>query len=111
MPRPIPANLMPSTAQVWIPADGLFGGSFAEESVTIRNVRFDRYDDMLRLQYAEGDGYVGRMYVDAHTSIGAFAIPEGSLVQVDGSERMRAVRVHEYADFNGHVHHWEIELR
>lgn len=102
---------MPSTAQVWVPADGLFGGSFAEVAKTVRNVRFDRHDDLLRLPYAESDGYIGRLYVDAHTSIGAFAIPEGSLIQVDGSQKMRAVRVNEYADFNGHIHHWEIDLK
>ena len=109
--RPIPRNLMPSTATVWEPVTGDYGGTFAEEGKTITGVRFDRHAPLQRLGYVETDGLQGLLYVDAVNSAGAFAIPEGSKVQIDSLEPMQAVVVHEFQGFNGAVHHWEVELR
>ena len=109
--KPIPRNLLPSEATVWEPVDGDYGGSYAQTGKTITRVRFDRMAPLQRLGYVETDGLQGILYVDAVNSPGAFAIPEGSRVQVDDLEPMAAVKVHEYQSFNGAVHHWEIELR
>ena len=109
--KPIPKALMPSTAIVWEPCDGLYGGSFAQEGKTISNVRFDRQAPLQRLGYVETDGAKGLLYVDAANSPGAFAVPVGSRVKVDSLPEMSATKVHEYQGFNGAVHHWEIELQ
>lgn len=117
MPAPIPFRLLPSTMEVRVPADGDFGGEFAEP-VMIGNVRFASVEEVTprlmgggRTGYVFSDGSKGLVYVDALNSAGAFEVPEGSLVSVDGGSKMSVVKNTRLEDFDGHVHHWEIEVR
>lgn len=109
--QPIPLYLLPDAATVWTPAEGMFGGAFAETPVSVTHVRYDRNAGLARLGYVLTEGVQGVLYVDAKNSGGAFGIPAGSRVSVNGGTKMQAVQVHEYAGSNGQVHHWEIELR
>ena len=54
----------------------------------------------------------GTLYIDPKASTGAFAIPAGSLVSVDGE--VSEATVHECSpikDGRGRVHHWEVVLK
>ena len=111
MLAPIPLSLLPDTALVKVPAEGDYGGEYAPDA-TISHVRFDSTSALRVSEYVSDDGAQGVLYVDAANSGGAFAIPEGSLVSVDGGKTwMAALSVSEYMCFGGAVHHWEVELR
>ena len=81
---PIPISVRTSSVQVRKPVESDFGGEYGEPE-TIENVRFEGVSAMVRDEYRLVDGAKGLLWVDA-TSKGAFAIPEGSLVSVDGGE-------------------------
>lgn len=109
MLRPIPRNLLPDTITVQVPYDGEWGGEYAEP-VEIAHVRYDSSVAVLRNAYQFEDGSQGLIYVDAANSEGAFAIPAGSLITLNG-EKLSVVKSTQYEDYNGHIHHWEVEVR
>ena len=61
--------------------------------------------------YVFSDGSKGLVLVDAANSEGAFEVPEGSEVRIDGGEAMEAVKVERHDSLDGSCHHWEIEVR
>lgn len=104
--RPIPRRLLADSMVVRVP-DG--DGGF-DEGVAVGRVRFQRVqrasDDMHRAADAGG----GVVFVDAVNSVGAFEVPVGSRVDIDGvslfvAECRRCVTA------GGRVHHWELTVR
>ena len=109
MLAPIPVSVMPSVLSVRVPVDGVYGGEYAEAQ-TIENVRFEKAEALVRGGYVLTDGAKGLLFVDAVNSKGAFEIPTGSLLSIDGAEEATAGNVATFEGFNGEVHHWEIEV-
>ena len=104
--RPIPVRLLPNSCLVREPAaDGGFG-----EPRAISRVRVERAQSVVADAHRSADAGAGTLFVDAVTSAGAFEIPVGSRVEVDGRSYV-ASRVARFEGFNGRVHHWEVELR
>lgn len=104
--RPIPVRLLPNSCLVREPAaDGGFG-----EPRAISRVRFERAQSVVADAHRSADAGAGTLFVDAVTSAGAFEIPVGSRVEVDGRSYV-AAKVSRFEGFNGRVHHWEVELR
>ena len=106
---PIPISALPSAMQVRVPRDGDYGGSYAEP-VTVSNVRYDRSSRLLSRDYVLTDGASGVVFVDAANSPGAFEVPEGSLVSIDGGDEVAVIRCERFQPF-GEVHHWELVVR
>ena len=104
--RPIPARLLAGTAVVRVP-DG--AGGF-EDSVTISGVRFSRTQSVVDDGHRSADAGAGKVYVDAVNSSGAFEVPAGSRIEIDGHSYYVA-EVKRCEDFNGHVHHGELVVR
>lgn len=109
MLTPIPLSVMPSTVLVKTPKESDFGGDF-NEPVEIKHVRFDDAAALVRNAYVLSDGAKGLLFIDAVNSRGAFDIPVGSLVSIDGDEYCMAGKVSPYKGFDGVIHHWEIEV-
>lgn len=105
---PIPKSLLPSTMKVQIPKDSTFGGEYEEPQV-IGHVRYDLEATVSVRDYVLSEGSKGIIFVDVVNSDGAFEIPQGSLITIDGDE-LAAVKVTPYESFNGRVHHWIIEV-
>ena len=108
MTPPITRRLLTSTAVVQVPAKGSLGGVYAEP-VELRRVAFERAQEVRQTGYQLADGPSGTMYVDAVATEGAFRVPVGSLVSVDGSVPVAVTRCEELR-CGGQVHHWEVEL-
>lgn len=110
MTPPIPRRMLPSTAEVRVPdASPGLGGRYMEPTV-MRHVRLELDDDVSHDGGALSGGPRGTLFVDARSTDGAFAIPAGSLVSVDGGEPVAATSCAELADGMGRVHHWEVRL-
>lgn len=106
--RTIPRQLMPLDCSVRVPVESTYGGEYAEP-VEMHHVRFDQGEALARRDIVLSDGSRGLLFVDAVTTEGAFEIPVGSLVTIDGEE-LSAVKATRFETFLGHVHHWEVEL-
>lgn len=115
---PLPASVLPSTMAVCTPVlNSEYGDEWAK-AVTITHVRFMGAGEFALAQsagaqsgYVFREGSVGMVIVDAVTSGGAFAVPEGSKLTIDGGEPLIAVRVTCCQHMDGSPHHWEIEVR
>lgn len=115
---PLPESVLPSSMTVRAPVlDSEYGDEWADP-VTISRVRFMGAGEFAQAQsggaqsgYVFREGSVGMVIVDAATSRGAFAVPEGSEVRIDGGQPMTAVRVTRCQHFDGATHHWEIEVK
>ncbi len=111
MPTPIPRRLMRSTATVRVPkSDSPYGGVF-EEPVTIEHVAFEASDSIRRTDYQLEAPLRGILYIDPITSVGAFAIPAGSLVSVDGEVSEATVHDCQPTPSLKNLHHWEVLLK
>ena len=108
-PKPIPQRLLPDVITVQAPIDGDWGGEYGKPA-TIENVRFDSSTGTIRNVYQFEDESQGLIYVDAVTSTGAFEIPVGSKITLNG-EKLSVVKNNRYETFNGRVHHWEVEVK
>ena len=107
----LPRRMLRQTAVVRVPKDGAYGGEF-EEPRTIDRVWFDASASIRRTDYQLQAPVRGTLFIDPKASIGAFAIPAGSLVSVDGE--VSEATVHECSpikDGRGRVHHWEVVLK
>lgn len=109
MTAAIPIELLPSTLTVRVPADGDWGGGYAEP-VEIAHVRFDSASAFSPLAYRFAEGSKGLVFVDAANSSGAFDIPTGSLASIDGGPEMNVVACTRLETVRGSVHHWEVEV-
>lgn len=104
-PRPIPLELLPSTARVRVPDSS---GGFGAVQV-ISNVRFERVWRASSDRHRSTDGGSGSIYIDAANSSGAFEVPPGSRIEVDGFP-MAVLRCERHESINGRVHHWKLEV-
>lgn len=107
--RHIPSRLLTSSAEVRVPADGDYGGEYASEAATIDGVMYVASSSLDRSQTTLTDGAAGVLFVDALHSSGAFAVPVGSLVSIDGAPEVSAVSVREFR-VGDDVHHWEVDV-
>ncbi|MCB6760063.1 minor capsid protein [Adlercreutzia equolifaciens] len=108
---PLPRRMLRQTATVRVPKDGPYGGEY-EEAQTIERVWFDASATIRQTDYQLQAPVRGTLFIDPNTSAGAFAIPAGSLVSVDGE--VSEATVHECSpikDGRGRVHHWEVVLK
>lgn len=106
--RPIPRRYLTSDALVRVPLDGTRGGRFAEP-VALSGVCWQASVNVQEGHVVTvGEG--GTLYVDAVNTAGAFAIPAGSKVSVDGGETwLTATAVAQQPPF-GPANHWEVTL-
>lgn len=109
MLRPIPRSVLSSSVVVREPIEGDYGGAYGEPK-TISNVRFIPSSRIVRGDIVLSDGVKGVLFIDAVNSAGAFDIPVGSLLSIDGAEDASAGKVDRFEGFAGVVHHWEIEV-
>ncbi len=102
--RAIPRRLLPDTAEVreQLP-DGGFG-----EAKTIAHVRFERRHEAAADAHRR-DRLCGRVFVDATMSVGAYAVPAGSRIEVGGAS-MTVERCAAFGGEGGRVHHWELDV-
>lgn len=108
--RQIPKRLLPHTALVRLPDDEAdYNGHFESGERTIAHVRYDRTASIRRTDYQLQDGTTGLVFIDAVNSEGAFEVPTGSTLTIDGTELFVNV-TRAFEDINGHVHHWELEV-
>ena len=104
--RPIPLRLLADEMAVRVPlADGSFGSV-----VTVSHVRFSRVQSVCGDAHRSADAGAGRVYVDAVYSGGAFEVPAGARVEIGGVSYLVAA-CRRFEDFNGRVHHWELDVR
>lgn len=109
--RQIPKALMPDTIEVFVPVAGEYGGTFSEDALVIKNVRLERKSGMNVSSYVQMNGTFGKLFIDAVNSEGAFYIPIGSKVLLNGSNEKHIVtKVECFEGFNGKVHHWEVQI-
>lgn len=110
--RPIPKTLLTSSCTVRTPVEGPGGHPGYSEPRRISNVRYERARGLsasspYRRQGAGG----GTLYIDARSSAGAFEVPAGSLVSVDGAAcEACAESTERFEGPGGRVHHWEVTL-
>ncbi len=105
----IPKSLLKSTAKVRVPVDttGL-GGKFAEP-VVLKGVYYEPMRQIAQSSYQLQDSPKGTLFVDAANTEGAFDVPAGSLVSIDGGEESAVLKSSAYTA-NGRMHHWELQL-
>lgn len=108
---PLPRRMLQQTAIVRVPKDTPYGGEY-EEPKTIDHVWFDASATIRRTDYQLEAPVKGTLFIDPKVSVGAFEIPAGSLVSVDGEVSEAAVHdCSTIKDNMGKVHHWEIVLK
>lgn len=107
---PLPKWLLNSTATVRVPAkSGVYGGEY-EDPVTIGRVCFQGESALRRAGYQLQAPVKGVLFVDPNVSEGAFEIPAGALVSVDGE--VSEATAHECIPVPSaaKLHHWEVTL-
>lgn len=104
---PIPQRFMTSTATVSIQQDD---GEFADP-VTISRVCFQGNASIRATDYQLQAPIKGVLIVDPRTSIGAFEIPAGSLVSIDGEGSEACVHDCIPVPSAANLHHWEVILK
>ncbi len=103
--RPIPRRMLDKSVTVAEPlADGAYGNERE-----LAPVRFVRKHEVVADAH-RADAITGTVYVDAVMTAGAYEIPAGSRVAIDGVS-MLAAAVRRYEGARGRVHHWEIDVR
>ena len=108
--RPIPKKLLPDTCTVRTPDETAdYRGEF-NDPVTVVGVRWQPAESLTLSDVAITEGAAGRVWIDAENSTGGFLAPVGSLVSIHGDER-QVVMSAAYETVNGHVHHWEWDLK
>lgn len=104
--RPIPLRLLAQDAVVRVP-DG--AGGFAE-GVPVGRVRLALAQSVADDAHRSADAGAGTVYVDALNSTGAFEVPAGSRIEIDG--RSLLVAACKRCDgVGGRAHHWELTVR
>lgn len=106
MTPPIPRRLLRSTATVRVPKDSFRAGEY-EDPVTIGRVWFEPS----AAAGSHGQEPVkGLLVIDPRVSEGAFAIPAGSLVSIDGMVSNAKATSCDAVPSAADVHHWEVVL-
>lgn len=106
---PIPLELLPDTMTVAAPDTGAdYGGKYLEP-VTVAHVRYERAEALNPSAIKLADGASGRIWVDARNSAGAFLIPAGSKITLNG-DTLHVISCVEFRTF-GALHHWEVDVK
>ncbi len=103
---PIPKRLLPHDINVRVP-DGKGGFN---EPVTVRHVAVQMAQSVCDDEHRSAAAGSGTVFLDAMNSDGAFDVPAGSRVELQG----HSYYVTESAKFEtvqGQVHHWELSIR
>lgn len=109
--RPIPRSLLPDAVEVFCPTESDYGGTFEQYGRTISHVRFNAESELRASGHVLDDGSTGLLFIDAVSSDGAFEVPVGSKVILNGEEPFKVARkCTVLRGFDGIVHHWEVEL-
>lgn len=106
--RPIPTSVLSQSMAVYLRDDSGYGGSW-KEPVGVSHIRLDKGEGLAYTGYKLSNGASGRVYVDAVNSKGAFAIPVGSKVVIEG-EKYEVVACNEYREYS-RIHHWELDVK
>lgn len=109
MPQ-VPPYLLPDSVTVRVPVEGERGGCFADP-VGIERVRYIDRCEVRRGAYVFEEGSYGLVIIDALNSRGAFAVPVGSLISINGAEESAVVRCVPHKTRRARIHHWEVEVR
>lgn len=104
--RAIPRRLLDATMTVRVP-DG--AGGFLE-GVEVSWVRFQRVQKVSDDAHRSADAGGGIVFVDAVNSAGAFEVPVGSRVNIEGVSLFVA-ECRRCDGANGRTHHWELTVR
>lgn len=104
---PIPISALPDSMSVRTPNEDGVG---YKEPVNIAHVRFADVKVLQSNSYAIDDDSNGVIYVDKTNSSGAFAVPVGSLVSLDGGEELTVIKVTPYKGYD-EIHHWKLEVK
>lgn len=105
----IPKSLLTQTMEVYeVDRESDYEGSYLEPR-TISNVRFETAEQLLNSSYKLSDGAAGRVWVDRVNSKGAFKVPMGSKVVIEG-ESFIVDKCSTYK-CGKHVHHWELDVK
>ena len=102
---PIPKWMLDADMSVRVP-DGV-GGFLAP--VEVSGVRFERVQRACGDAHRSADAGGGVVFVDARRSVGAFEIPVGSRVEIDGVS-LYVQACERVPGLHGEVHHWEVEV-
>ena len=100
---------MASMCTVRLPEDGEYAGVFGDAK-TIEHVRYVERSELERSGYVYSDGSKGTLFIDPITSVGAFELPEGALVSIDGAPEVAVVKCEPKIGFGNDIHHWEVEV-
>ena len=104
--RPIPIRFLPYEAIVRCPDDehGGYGGP-----IHLRHVGFELEQRAAGDAHRSADAGAGTVYIDYLNTDGAFEVPVGSRIEIQGrSLSVRLMRRVLYP--TGYVHHWELEV-
>ncbi|MEY8460137.1 hypothetical protein AALA69_03285 [Eggerthellaceae bacterium 24-137] len=107
----VPPYLLPDSMTVRVPVEGERGGCFSDERVSVDHVRFIDRAEVRRGAYVFEEGSKGLVIVDYLNSAGAFDIPAGSLLSINGGDEVAVVKAVPHKTYRGRVHHWELEVR
>lgn len=107
----IPRRMLDRRAAVYAPRpDASYGGEYLPP-VELDGVRFEARWETRAGGYVFQDGSRGLLFVDAANTSGAFEVPAGSLVWVDGIDGpMTVKRCNRFEGPGGRPHHWELEV-
>lgn len=104
--RPIPLRLLAYDAQVRVP-DG--AGGFAA-GVAVGRVGLVLTQSVADDAHRGADAGAGTVYIDAVNSTGAFEVPAGSRVDIDGRS-LYVTACRRCEGVGARVHHWELTVR
>ena len=108
---PIPKCVLSQDAVVYEPSKTSdYSGEFEADGMYIAHVLYQSKKQLGRNAVKLSDGSQGLLFVDAVNSMGAYSVPVGSKVAIDGEERI-VVSVMPCLTYNGNIHHWELELK
>jgi hypothetical protein len=94
---------------VKVPVEGEYGGNYGEP-VEVKHVRYEDAATLKTSRYVLSDGTEGVIFIDAVNSVGAFHIPEGSLIDIN-DDTVTVLKTKPCKGFADQVHHWELEVK
>lgn len=105
---PIPRSLLPHSMAVR-PCKETDDGRKIGDEREIGHVRYVKAEVLSQRRHVLLEGSKGIVYVDRVNSDGAFAVPVYSEAFI-GGERLTVVKATPYEEFDGTLHHWELEV-
>ena len=110
--KQIPRKYLPDDMTVKsLNRESEYGGEYLAP-VEIKNVRFERVENLNPNAYQLAEGASGRIWIDAVNSTGVFEVEKNSLVKVTRVEdEMIVLACMPYETTNGKIHHWELDVK